>query len=342
MIGKEVASVREMSKESLRKYTETKTPSKVIADDDGSLPGDHLGAGGIDSVMFSFLRSNWIGPVSKSTESVNRKPLKKVPLQKLKKELAKKKHRIHVQKSRLKKLLKKPEILIPKPTLSEGIPASNRTRKVKERELRFKREKKTYYDEVDMEALKLKNSLRVTWSPAEDHLLLICQVAMLYLCPGTRGFVRIPWSEVRCELQKNLVEAKNKTQKAIARRVIYMMKNPTTRRSVNLCLEELYQISEVAERFNCTELMKSIKPSTPNLAELQNELYEKFHSLIEYIKERFSKGSSFSANETEEDLIPDTLEDFIEIYGLGADSVKESLSLKNIRESVIRAILMVY
>lgn len=336
MIGKEILSERELGKESLKKAIEPKTVAKVIEDDNGTIPGNNLGAAGLDSVMFSFLRSNWTGPINKAKEEVKKVNSIKVPLQKIKKEQIKK--RLLLKRNRQKKGPMKTERI--NLLMSEEKSNSSKFRKVKERECRFKRRRKTSYDEIDLEALKLMNTLRVTWSTAEDNLLLICRVAMMFLCPNSRTFVRIPWSEVRRVLQEHLPESRNKTQKAIARKIIYMLKNPTTVRSVNLCLEELKEMPEASSKFDCSELLSSIKSSTPNLTELQNKLYEKFHELVSFLKNRFIDSTNYNVKKKDKDLIPDSLDEFLEKFQV-ENIVEDPVTVKTVRENVIRAVLMV-
>lgn len=336
MIGKEILAEREITKESLKHLTKAKSIEEVVEGDDGRLPGDNRGAAGLDSVMFSFLRNNWTGPVNKMPEKLKGKSIAKVPLLKIKKEQIKK--RLLLKKNRRKKVCVK----IEKPGVSypTDLPPSAKFRKIKEREIKFQRKRNVNYDEIDLEALKLMNTLRVTWSTAEDNFLLICRVAMLFLCPKSRNFVRIPWVEVRKAIQAKIPESRNKTQKAIARRIIYMLKNPTTSRSVQLCLEELKGMPEAWERFDCTDLHDSIKPSAPNLTELQNRLFEKFHDLVAFLKDRFIETTNLNIAKSDEDLIPNSLEEFFEKFQFDTEP-KYVTTVKIIRENVIRGVLMV-
>lgn len=337
MIGKEIRTERELSRESLKKIAEAKSVEKVLEDDNGHLPGDGLGAAGLDSAMFSFLKSNWSFPIKKASDEVKKPRAVKVFLQRIKKEHFKK--RLLLKRNRRKKGLLKTEHLTP--ITSDDKPKPGKFRKVKERECKFQRRKVASYDEIDLEALKYMNTLRVTWSTTEDNVLLICRVAMLYLCPKARTFVRIPWSEVRRVLQESCPESRNKTQKAIARRIVYMLKSPTTVRSVNLCLEELRGLPEVTERFDCSGFLDNIKPSTPNLSKLQNQLYLKFHELVGFLKDRFLESNSFKNEpKMEKDLIPDTINEFFEKYQFEVPT-ETQLTVKSVRENVIRAILMV-
>lgn len=329
---------RESAKESYKKAIEPKSVAKVMENDNGVIPGDNLGAAGLDSGMFSFLRSNWSGPVKKPVDEMIKTKVLKMPIQRIKKEQIMN-NIYNKSKSCRKKVLSKVETFNSVVPNNEK-PMRSRIRKIKERECKVKRKRNISYDEIDLEALRLMSTLRVTWSTAEDNFLLICRVAMMFLCPNSRMFVRIPWVEVRKVLQENFAESRNKTQKAVARRIIYMMKNPTTLRSVNLCLEELKQMPEATTKFDCSQLLNSIKPSHPQLVELQNQLYEKFRELVLFLKDRFIDCKNFNGKKKNTEIIPDTIREFFDKYQLEIPE-EHPITVKSIRENVIRAVLMV-
>lgn len=63
------AAERELDQESLLASLETVTHEEAVEKDDGSIPGDHLGAGGLHSAMYSFMFSNWIADKKETTKS---------------------------------------------------------------------------------------------------------------------------------------------------------------------------------------------------------------------------------------------------------------------------------
>lgn len=68
--GQEVLIEQPTAKPELQKCTEAKSWEDAIVLDDGSVPGDHLGAAGFDSALFTHLKQNWMkgrSPKSVST-----------------------------------------------------------------------------------------------------------------------------------------------------------------------------------------------------------------------------------------------------------------------------------
>lgn len=51
---------KELDQEALIPSLQPVTNDEAVAKDDGSIPGDHLGAGGLHSIMYSFIFSNWM------------------------------------------------------------------------------------------------------------------------------------------------------------------------------------------------------------------------------------------------------------------------------------------
>ena len=86
---------------------------------------------------------------------------------------------------------------------------------------------------------------RVDWLEIEDSLLLLCKVASMYLFRNKMfGF-----AAVRDILHNRFPESRNKTSRACARRINYMLKNPVTVENVAMYLEEIKQDTEITKEF---------------------------------------------------------------------------------------------
>nr|CAD7425047.1 unnamed protein product [Timema monikensis] len=118
--------------------------------------------------------------------------------------------------------------------------------------------RRPYYDDVDRSALKRMSKLRVDWSVPEDHLLLICKTAAMYLCPNPRKQL-ITFHMIRDIMHRRNPNCKNKTSRACQRRILYMMKSSSTAHNVALYLEEVTQDPDVSAHYEVTIPNTSLK-----------------------------------------------------------------------------------
>ena len=102
--------------------------------------------------------------------------------------------------------------------------------------------KRVKYDEIDFSALQHMDKLRVDWEQHEDNILLVCKVAMVYLCPNPRRNL-VSCTAIRDVLRSYSFSSYNKTSRACQRRLLYMLKQPRTINSVLLGVEEVYLIN---------------------------------------------------------------------------------------------------
>jgi general transcription factor 3C polypeptide 1 len=98
--------------------------------------------------------------------------------------------------------------------------------------------KRVKYDEIDFSALQRMDKLRVDWEKHEDNILLVCKVAMVYLCPNPRRNL-VTFTAIRDILRSYSFTSFNKTSRACQRRLLYMLKQPRTVNSVLLGVEEV-------------------------------------------------------------------------------------------------------
>lgn len=101
--------------------------------------------------------------------------------------------------------------------------------------------KRVKYDEIDFSALQRMDKLRVDWEQHEDNILLVCKVAMVYLCPNPRRNP-VTFTAIRDVLRSYSFTSHNKTSRACQRRLLYMLKQSKTVNSVLLGVEEVNKI----------------------------------------------------------------------------------------------------
>lgn len=168
------------------------TGEEALAADDGSVPGDGLGAAGLDSSIFAHLKRNWSwhggGEGSREQDdqevtirtqqgrervTVSRQPNVKRSTRGQKRNRAK--------SPRVERREEQEKVEDEEGGSQQEQEASSRSRGVVRRVVRRKVmavERKPYYDEKDKAALRLMRKLRVDWSSGEDAFLLLCKVLL--------------------------------------------------------------------------------------------------------------------------------------------------------------------
>ncbi|XP_040212931.1 general transcription factor 3C polypeptide 1 isoform X1 [Rana temporaria] len=245
--------------------------SKEVVDD-GLIPGDGLGAGGLDSSFYSHLKRNWIW----ISYIINNYRKTKFAQQGF--------------TLRLQTFLNKPMLLLGSTGKQERIfgdmnmsesgelveivkestvcrnkrvcGGKNRKRKklkqhiVKKTKAKQKKKEKTeekikrgrYHDEADQSALQRMTRLRVAWTAQEDGLLMLCRIASNILNRKVNGPF-VPWQVVRDIMHSSFEESLDKTSHSIGRRARYIMKNPQTYLNYKVCLAEVYQEKGLVDDF---------------------------------------------------------------------------------------------
>ncbi|XP_029367452.1 general transcription factor 3C polypeptide 1 [Echeneis naucrates] len=279
--------------------------------DDGSIPGDHKGAGGLDSEFFAHLKRNWLwtNPLLavKPTSAALEAKENKIRLKSL------------LTRNALRMALKAggtttPQYLTTKrPMMVEnvevGIEPATRNQKViggkKQRRKRNKKEvvkvprkkkkepkKRTpAHDEADHRALKMMTRQRVYWSVQEDSLMMLCSVAS-HLLNSKLKRPFIPHCVVRDLLHAEFEISMDKTSVAVGRRTRYILKNPQTLLNYRICLAEVYQDKSLMR------LLEENKPKDPEKAE---DCAKSFTEYARLLRQKFS-----SAMNTCDMIMPDT------------------------------------
>ncbi|XP_049555305.1 general transcription factor 3C polypeptide 1 isoform X2 [Orcinus orca] len=296
--------------------------------DEGFIPGDGLGAAGLDSSFYGHLKRNWIW-----TSYI---------IDKAKRETTASENGLTV---RLQTFLSKRPLPLGaggngrltvwgearagsglcadreehfevgrEPTLDRnqkvrGGKSQKRKRLKKDPGKKIKRKKKEelpeekskrlrYHDEADQSALQRMTRLRVTWSMQEDGLLVLCRIASNVLNTKVKGPF-VPWQVVRDILHSSLEESLDKTSHSVGRRARYIVKNPQAYLNYKVCLAEVYQDKALVGDF----INRKCDYGDPKVCASE------FKEFVEKLKEKFS-----SALRNPNLEIPDTLKELFARY----------------------------
>ncbi|XP_056136206.1 general transcription factor 3C polypeptide 1-like [Lampris incognitus] len=294
--------------------------------DDGSIPGDGKGAGGLDSEFFSHLKRNWLWTCHLLSS-------KKSPIG----------GEVNCSTIRLKSLLSRNALrlalkavgstnprcvttkcpLITEENVEMAIEPASRNQHVaggkrqkrkrnKKEIVKIPRKKKKEprirgpaHDEADHQALKRMTRQRVIWSIQEDSLMMLCSVASRLLNSKLkRPFVA--HCVVRDLLQAEFENSLDKTSVAVGRRSRYILKNPQTLLNYRICLAEVYQDKPLME------LLEKMKPTNPESPEDCAKAFSEYTRLLR---------QKFSSTMTSWDItIPDTKHELFsrfKVYTIG-------------------------
>ncbi|XP_024115457.1 general transcription factor 3C polypeptide 1 [Oryzias melastigma] len=265
--------------------------------DDGSIPGDGRGAGGLDSEFFSHLKRNWFWTnrllLCKARPSSQEETEIKMRLQNfVNKPLTaavKAAGTISPQGLTLKRSLNTDKVKVGVEPASRnqrviGGKGQKRNRLKKEivkvplkKKIQAKR-RSDAHDEADHKALKKMTKQRVYWSAAEDALVMLCSVAS-YLLNSKLQRPFVPYCVVRDMLHAEFKISEDKTSSAVARRSRCILKNPQTLLNYRICLAEAQQDKSLMK---CLE---EKKPANPDKAE---DCAKVFSEYVKLLRQKFS------------------------------------------------------
>ncbi|KAL6046471.1 hypothetical protein STEG23_021432, partial [Scotinomys teguina] len=302
------------------------TGSREVVDE-GLVPGDGLGAAGLDSSFYAHLKRNWVW-----TSYIINKARKNNPSE-------------NGLTGRLQTFLSKRPMPLGSggsgrlPLWSEGKadaeicadkeeqfeldrePTPGRNRKVRggkgQKRKRLKKEpirkikrrrrgehpeakskKLRYQDEADQNALRMMTRLRVSWSMQEDGLLMLCRIASNVLNTKVKGPF-VTWQVVRDILHATFEESLDKTSHSVGRRARYIVKNPQAFMNYKVCLAEVYQDKSLVGDF----MSRKGNYEDPKVCA------KEFKEFVEKLKEKFSSGLRNPNLE-----IPNTLQELFAKY----------------------------
>ncbi|KOC70674.1 General transcription factor 3C polypeptide 1 [Habropoda laboriosa] len=308
--GKDIVLEDLNKKSDMIKAIVTRSPDEAIKLDTGKVPGDHKGAAGIDSACFAHLKRNWNWGYS---NVVVREPKKKQNV-------------VYERDTYLSKIKAKPIkftdfSVLPRKSLNK---------------------KRTKYDEVDYRALQRMHKLRVDWEPHEDKILLVCKVAMVYLCPNPRKQV-ITFSAVRDVLWMYSYSSYNKTSRACQRRLLYMLRQLRNINAVTLGVEELKQNFFLKKRFD--GIVEKLKEEYKSSHEYEKKVTEAFKSLVTYIAKKYYDISDVGSKEPLP--VPMTVQEFNLFYKVvhptkpfsNRGFTKDVRNISDIQSAVINSVI---
>lgn len=299
--------------------------------DDGSIPGDGKGAGGLDSEFFAHLKRNWLWTnhllSDKKAPAVLETQDKRTRLKSL---LSKNILRIALKaggstmprylttKNKRPRITENVEVDVEPATRNQqvvGGKRQKRKRRKKEvvkapRKKRKEPKKRTpAHDEKDRKALKMMTRQRVYWSVQEDSLVMLCSVASHVLNSMLkRPF--IPYCVVRDLLHDEFEISADKTSVAVGRRKHYILRNPQTLLNYRICLAEVYQDKALMKE------LEEKKPADPDNPEDCAQVYSEF---VRLLRQKFS-----SFQPTQEIDMPDTKRQLFSRFNVSAiDSRKQ-------------------
>ncbi|BES97387.1 general transcription factor 3C polypeptide [Nesidiocoris tenuis] len=348
MTGKPVVIESVCTKKILLESIAPRQTKEAYEKDVGYLPGDHLGAAGLDSDLFAHLKRNWYYPSEGKLEATTHKAAEHHKTAKRvgrKREPPKsddaprgfKKIRLVAPKASKAADQEQSEVDVDDMPLSERAirversvvsPVAEVTSKTKAKHKKitrflkpkqFKTPRRPYYDQVDREALRRMVKLRVDWSSNEDNLLLICKVATLYMSADSRRHVAKNFALVREILHSTYPQlSQNKTSRACQRRMCYMMKNPSTTHSVYLCLEEIKQDSEITDKFGMAveKLDRVVKALGKGPKACQAEYDKIYKDLVNCLIGKLKTIALPDEATLENVCIPDTVDEFKSKYNV--------------------------
>lgn len=309
-----------------------RSAEEAIQLDTGKVPGDRKGAAGIDSAFFAHLKRNWNWnsnymtrhQPTKSRGSKNMTYKRDAYLSTIKAIPVK-----FTEFSGLKKV--SGPITLSANDLKKKSKQSNKVAEISNKSIKhetyttFRRSKqksfirrvlpkkgrksRVKYDEIDYRALQLMHKLRVDWQPHEDNILLVCKVAMMYLCPNSRKQV-VTFNMVRDVLRSYSLSSYNKTSRACQRRLLYMLRQPQTVNSVTLGVEEIRQNFFINKRFG--DIVEKIKEECSNPCAYEKRLAEVFKNLVDYVAKKYYDISEMGPNEPI--VVPKTVQEFNIFY----------------------------
>uniref|UniRef100_A0A665SYE8 Uncharacterized protein n=1 Tax=Echeneis naucrates TaxID=173247 RepID=A0A665SYE8_ECHNA len=255
--------------------------------DDGSIPGDHKGAGGLDSEFFAHLKRNWLWTNPLLAVKPPRAECDLLPL------ITKVRFcftlQLKTDSASFKLLCVCNQVGIEPATRNQKVIGGKKQRRKRNKKevVKVPRKKKKEpkkrtpaHDEADHRALKMMTRQRVYWSVQEDSLMMLCSVASHLL--NSKYKLHLLHAEFEISMDKTSV--------AVGRRTRYILKNPQTLLNYRICLAEVYQDKSLMR------LLEENKPKDP-----EKDCAKSFTEYARLLRQKFS-----SAMNTCDMIMPDT------------------------------------
>lgn len=233
------------SKPAMMETLRAKTFDEAVLNDTGRIPGDRRGGAGIDSSLWSFVKRNWVWPGQKKPAQVASSKKEKFDLalpQPIQYDLLVKggavERKIYLRKGTKIKSVK--SVVVKKHSKKKFVRKiiAPKSRKVRE-----------YYDAVDKSIMRANPVIRVEWDEEEDQLLRYCRAAARFLCPEYKKQF-IPYNIIRDVLHRVYPKSRNKTARAIQRRIYVLLTNDETIKIMENNIENFSNSDTISKFFD--------------------------------------------------------------------------------------------
>uniref|UniRef100_A0A1A7X0R7 General transcription factor IIIC, polypeptide 1, alpha 220kDa n=1 Tax=Iconisemion striatum TaxID=60296 RepID=A0A1A7X0R7_9TELE len=302
--------------------------------DDGSIPGDHKGAAGLDGEFFAHLKRNWLWTchllLNKKTPTNMKAPQTQGRLKGL---LNRDTLRLALQAgdgtiscyltSKRPRTTENVEMGVELASkIQQGIGGKGQKRmkarkevvKVARKKRKEPKKRTPAHDEADHRALKRMTKQRVYWTLQEDSVIMLCAVAS-YLLNSKLKKLYVPYCIVRDLLHAEFQISEDKTSLAVGRRTKYILKNPQTYLNFRICLAEVYQDETLLKK------LEENKPVSPNKPE---DCAKSFLEYIQLLRQKFSTFTSAS-----DVILPDSTQELFSRFKVSAIDDQKPVQAKD-------------
>ncbi|CAG9770226.1 unnamed protein product [Ceutorhynchus assimilis] len=244
--GKTITLINSCAKPGLNKARACRNQNKVKQNDTGQIPGDNLGAGGLDSSLWAHKQRSWYffarnkNTMTETLESLKLDKIANttVAFDMLKVPKISNKYFLPTKKA-IRKLKQVKRI---------GNPIIKRT--IVPRKRKPLSEKRTGMDSVDRATLRRLNCLRYRpkWTEEEDRLLILLKIASQIITPDNPKQI-IGYSVFRDILHILSPEYQNKTSRSIANRLRLLRRDVPFFVNAENLIPNLFKLTPMAKYF---------------------------------------------------------------------------------------------
>lgn len=289
-IGKTIEIELIGSKPELQAALKVQTPISAPFNDNGSIPGDHKGAAGLDRAFLSHLKRSW----TRSLESGKRKRSRAISCLSATAVAKAVRSRMKKEKSAAKETaakIKSKSISVAQSKFKgkTGLNVKSRIIKKADRINVIRKKELLAQDAVDKAILKSMKTRRVNWCETEDKTLLLTKVAMKFaFTHETQSVHYITASVYRDILHWRTDKALNKTSKACSRRVLHLLKSKPFKEQIALYHEELRANQEFTLKYrHLADRLREIYPTEDVYDAVKIHIVEMVHRMHQIFYKQF-------------------------------------------------------
>ncbi|XP_017132479.1 general transcription factor 3C polypeptide 1 [Drosophila elegans] len=247
--------------------------------DNGSVPGDHLGAAGLSSHLFAhqFRHWSWVQRQNGGKSAAARERAKK-PVRK---------------RATIMRLKIGPRLAVRK---TRDLPATKTT----------KNKTTGPRDDIDRDALRNMRTLRVKWAPEEDRLLKMGRAVYMFIDAPTMTLTLCDLALVCRDLIRRWLGICNKTTQACVRRVQFLVKMRRDIPDVPGWIYAMQTQPQFTKVYN-DRFLSQLKRDYPNKTDFQGALMVHFALMMAKLQRMVAKSQG---SVTRQFLLPDSLDAF--------------------------------